>query len=130
MTTTKPTKAEATKIIAAYGYTLRKDGDEFEVYPKGFRATAYFTDCILDAISTTKLIAISDFKQRLSFAGITGEVAEALAAWYAYHKKDWKQNLQQAWYTGAYAGFSTKDESSTLQRFRNSGGQFLISHIA
>lgn len=43
--------------LRAIGITLRKVEDEYQVYPKGNTALAYFTNDIEDALNTGRIIA-------------------------------------------------------------------------
>ena len=104
---------------------------EIEAYPKNMRGDASFfeSDDENGRISILATIAAdfsSRFKVKLENIHMSSDARSALQQWHDYHKCDWLENLQRAWWHGRYDGFSTSNVSSDLQQLRNTYGHSVI----
>ena len=120
---------ELRRVLKTWGYCLKKDGDELEIYPKGKRgALSYFTDDKNDARFTAAAEAAQTFTRSLEAVSeiTTEETREALVEWFRYHRADWMDKLQSAWYSGGYVGFQGTNVEGTLQRLRNTNGRDVL----
>ena len=123
------TDTDLRKLLKTWGWILRKDGDEYEVYPKGKRGDlSYFTNDRQDALDTAKAEAKSAFEASIRFITYDG-VQDALIQWHDTFRASWREALFTAWYTGNYGRFSPTSVSSTLQRLRNTHGGEVINQI-
>jgi len=123
------TDKELRKLLKTWGWMLRKDGDEYEVYPKGERGDlSYFTNDRQDALNTAKNEAKYAFEASIRFITYEG-VQDALIQWHDTFRASWREALFTAWYTGNYGRFSTTNVSSILQRLRNTNGQDTLAQI-
>jgi len=115
------TLADLRRYARTYGWLVKVDGDELEVYRSGHRGNAsYFTDDRDDALATIKAQATSLFTTALCLSSLTDEATfDALIEWYSTHRAAWHRELRDAWYSGNYGRFASKDVSSILQRLRN-----------
>ena len=126
------TLADLRRYARTYGWLVKVDGDELEVYRSGHRGNAsYFTDDRDDALATIKAEATSLFTTALFHSTLTDEATrEALLEWYSTHRAAWHRELRGAWYSGNYGRFSSNDVSSILQRLRNHfDGHYVIDQI-
>ena len=115
------TDKELRGFLKTWGWLIKKDGDEYEVYPKGERGTmSYFTTDKQDALATAKREATAMFADRISFITYEdGKVQDALLQWFDHARADWKTALASAWYTGNYGRLVNTSTAATLQRLRN-----------
>lgn len=123
------TDTDLRKLLKTWGYMLRKDGDEYEVYPKGQRGVlSYFTHDRDDALATAEREAKGTFESEISFITYEG-VQQALIEWHDTFRASWKEALFTAWWTGNYGRFNHTTVSSTLQKLRNSQASEVINLI-
>lgn len=123
------TLAELKSRLSFLGYSVKKSGDEYEVYPNRKRGEAsYFTTCSWDAYLTAKADSIQRFTVKLDNIErkIPEEIYQALIAWFESNGKDWKDTLLTSWYNGNYNGFKYSGE---LQRLRNTFGHELLHEL-
>jgi len=118
-------------VAKKFGYTVRKNDNELELYPKGQRGDkSYYTDDYGDAICTVRAMAQYNFKQAIEDEINSEELASALCEWFKAHGDSWKDALYNAWYTGSYGStFATNNVSSVLQKFRNGNGHEVVAKI-
>ena len=123
------TDKELRKLLKTWGWMLKKDGDQYEVYPKGERGDwSYFTTDKMDALGTAAAESRAMFNTHLRH--ITNEeVNGALLLWFSTFRAGWRERLFDAWYTGNYGIYNTHDVSSILQRLRNTNGQDTLAQI-
>jgi len=123
------TDTDLRKLLKTWGWMLKKDGDEYEVYPKGERGwLSYFTTDRQDALDTAKRESKSIFEAAISFITYEG-VQDALIQWHDTFRSKWRERLFDAWYTGNYGSFNPTDVSSILQRLRNTNGHDTLTQI-
>lgn len=134
-----PSLAELKSRCSFYGYTVKKNGDELEAFPKGKPGTlSIFTNDRLDLLATVKAEAKAGFTAQCNTAirevfnhwdEDTTAIREALVQWFMERgAKDWEDDLRiDAWSQGNYHGCTA---SGTLQRLRNSEhGHDLIAKL-
>ena len=113
------TQKQAQAILAAFGMTMRKtNAGDYRVNFRvgGTESSAYYTDCIDDAVDTGKAMAAATRVDDTPRALIPQEL-DAVKAWAQYCGRTWKAQLHTAWYTGNYNGFPAY---GWLQGIRNS----------
>ena len=101
------TDKELRKLLKTWGWMLKKDGDQYEVHPKGERGDwSYFTTDKVDALGTAAAESRAMFNTHLRH--ITNEeVKGALLLWFSTFRAGWRERLFDAWYTGNYGIYNT-----------------------
>jgi hypothetical protein len=123
------TDKELRKLLKTWGWMLKKDGDQYEVYPKGERGSwSYFTTDKMDALGTAAAESRAMFNNNLRHI-TNDEVKGALLLWFSTFRSKWRERLFDAWYTGNYGSYNTQDVSSILQRLRNTNGHDTLTKI-
>jgi hypothetical protein len=77
------TDKELRKLLKTWGWMLKKDGDQYEVYPKGERGSwSYFTTDKMDALGTAAAESRAMFNNNLRHI-TNDEVKGALLLWFS-----------------------------------------------
>lgn len=122
----KELKAACSRV----NHVLVKDGDEYEVYPRGKRgAASYFTTDASDAVTTAQAEFIRDYRAKVAASAVHALLQPALCEWINAYGNEWKELLYQAWINGNYRSFRNTNTESSLQKLRNTNGHEAIANL-